>query len=201
MSQGHPRISYTFGLLTACSSRHILFLDGGFDFLFPLNRLYQTGNTSLVGTGFHSMLPMRAAARGLSNKRLMRPWPAQRFGDFLSTDETPSYIGLLWKASKSVRISSTRGTADYVVLDSVPGGFIGEVGYAPAAQAEPASVRFGIEVHSGDTAPIWNPAWKRLRMLGLKACWIENRTRLFRLLPEIHGASIGGCPLRFSRPH
>ena len=64
-------------------------------------------------------------------------------------------------------MSSLAGAGAFVIIDSVPAGKISAVYYATGTTLTPDTIRYNIDVPSGDTAVIANPAWKYARQFFL----------------------------------
>jgi hypothetical protein len=102
------------------------------------------------------------------------------------------------------------GVSATVVLDSVPAGTIPEVRYAVKNGAMQQTVRFNIQVFSGDTARIFHPYWRYSRPLYFNTtssgadvgAAVNDFPALVRLTKDVFdfsGAQAAGGDIRFTK--
>lgn len=102
------------------------------------------------------------------------------------------------------------GRSGTIVLDSVPAGTIPEVRYAVKNGAVQQTVRFNIQVFSGDTARIFHPYWRYSRPLyfnttpsgagvGAAVTDFPVLVRLTKDIFDFSGAQAAGGDIRFTK--
>jgi hypothetical protein len=125
-------------------------------------------------------------------------------------DSVDKVMGYLYAPGTTIFSFLNNGNG-FAVLDSAPSGVIPAIYYSSTNSSAAIVIRYNVTVSPGDTAVVWNPAWKCARKLCLNTVSTGAGTAgdvygfpiLVRLTSgnfSFGQAKSGGADLRFTKP-